>query len=118
MQSDVILLRLLSNLRGSHELDIETKMAKTPVEIRSLARSYTKVAIETLVGIATSRSAPAAARVAASIALLDRGWGRPEQTTYADVVHRYVARVPAKSASSEAWSAEFGGTVDETPKPH
>ena len=91
-------------------------MAKTPVEIRSLARSYTKVAIETLVGIATSRSAPAAARVAASIALLDRGWGKPEQSTIADVTHRYVALLPQKARSNEEWVAELA--VGEAPKTH
>ena len=54
-------------------------MAKAPTEIRSLARAYTVSAIKTLHGIMTQDKAPAAARVAAAQALLDRGWGKPTQ---------------------------------------
>lgn len=54
-------------------------MAKAPTEIRSLARSHTETAIRTLAGIMRQDKAPAAARVAAAQALLDRGWGKPAQ---------------------------------------
>lgn len=54
-------------------------MAKTPTEIRSLARSHTETAINTLVGVMNQKEAPAAARVAAANSLLDRGWGKPVQ---------------------------------------
>jgi hypothetical protein len=54
-------------------------MAKAPADIRSLARSYTKTCIKTLVGIAAEPTAPAAARVSAAEALLNRGWGKPAQ---------------------------------------
>lgn len=54
-------------------------MAKAPTDIRSLARSHTALAVRTLVGIASQRSAPQSARVAAATALLDRGWGKPKQ---------------------------------------
>ncbi len=52
-------------------------MAKAPTEIRSLARSHTESAINTLSKIMVSSKAPAAARVAAATALLDRGHGKP-----------------------------------------
>ena len=55
-------------------------MAVAPTEIRTLARSYTKAAINTLVGIMRQPKAPPAARVMAANALLDRGWGKPKQT--------------------------------------
>jgi hypothetical protein len=55
-------------------------MAKTPTDIRSLARSHTAKAVRTLAGIMNEARAPAAARVSAAIALLDRGWGKPEQS--------------------------------------
>src|SRR5215469_16312884 len=51
-------------------------MAVAPTEIRTLARSYTKAAINTLVGIMRQPKAPPAARVMAANALLDRGWGK------------------------------------------
>ncbi len=55
-------------------------MAKTPTDIRSLARSHTETALTTLAGIMMQPRAPAAARVSAATALLDRGWGKPPQT--------------------------------------
>ncbi len=52
---------------------------KTVTDIRSAARSYTKTALECLAGVVTCEKAPKASRVAAAVALLDRGWGRAPQ---------------------------------------
>ncbi len=52
-------------------------MAKAKAELRSLARSHTESAIKALAGVMNAKKSPAAARVAAAVALLDRGWGRP-----------------------------------------
>lgn len=49
-----------------------------PIEVQSLARSYTKLSIETLGGIAGAGTNESA-RVAACGMLLDRGWGKPNQ---------------------------------------
>jgi len=49
-------------------------------EVRELARQYTAKAINTLVEIMEDRKTPPAARVAASSALLDRGYGRAPQS--------------------------------------
>jgi hypothetical protein len=66
-------------------------MAKAPVEIRSLARSHTEKALKTLKEIMESVEVNAAARVSAAVALLDRGWGKPNQTT--DItVRRAIAK--------------------------
>jgi hypothetical protein len=54
-------------------------MAKTNQEIRSLARAHTETAIRTLVGVMRQPKAPASARIAAAVALLDRGWGKPDR---------------------------------------
>src|SRR5882724_10582110 len=54
-------------------------MPKTLVEIRSLARSHTRTALNVLVGIMRSKDATAAARVSAANAVLDRGWGKATQ---------------------------------------
>jgi hypothetical protein len=59
-------------------------MAKTPTEIRSLARGHTEAAINTLVGVMNSGEAPPAARVSAATAILDRGWGKPTQPISGD----------------------------------
>ena len=54
-------------------------MAKTLVEIRSLARSHTRTAIRVLAGIMRCEDATPAARVSAANAILDRGWGKATQ---------------------------------------
>ena len=68
-------------------------MAVAPTEIRTLARSYTKAAINTLVGIMRQPKAPAAARVQAAVALLDRGWGKAAQLVAVDGEIRQLVEV-------------------------
>ena len=55
-------------------------MPRSVTEIRSIARSHTRKAINVLVGIMRSDNATAAARVTAANAILDRGWGKPPQS--------------------------------------
>jgi hypothetical protein len=54
-------------------------VTKTITEIRSLARSHTRTALNVLVGIMRSKDATAPARVSAANAILDRGWGKAAQ---------------------------------------
>jgi len=56
-----------------------TSKARTLTEIRSVARSHTRTAINVLVGIMRSDDATPAARVSAANAILDRGWGKVAQ---------------------------------------
>lgn len=78
-------------------------MAKTPLEIKSLARAHTESALRVLAAIMNKDSAPDSARVAAAQALLDRGWGKATQFIEAETVHRYVARVPDKKQDATTW---------------
>jgi hypothetical protein len=55
-----------------------TPKKKTPLDLKSLARSYTERAVQTLGGICENCESDAA-RATAAIALLDRGWGKPNQ---------------------------------------
>lgn len=55
-------------------------MAKAPIEIRSLARSHTEKALKVLKEIMEGAEINPSARVSAAVALLDRGWGKPQQT--------------------------------------
>ena len=66
-------------------------MAKAPTDIRSLARSYTQNAVRVLAGIMRTTDAPPAARVAAATALLDRGWGKPDQHSTVEMLKRDAA---------------------------
>jgi hypothetical protein len=54
-------------------------MPRALTEIRSLARSHSRTALNVLVGVMRSKDATAAARVAAANAILDRGWGKATQ---------------------------------------
>lgn len=54
---------------------------KLDPELKELAQAKTAAAIRTLTEIMTSKKSPAAARVTAASALLDRGHGRPVQAT-------------------------------------
>jgi Family of unknown function (DUF5681) len=54
-------------------------------EVKQAAREHTEAAIEALVGVVSNEEAPAAARVAAANAILDRGWGKPE--SYTNMAH-------------------------------
>lgn len=53
-------------------------MAKTPTEIRSLARGHTAEAINCLVGIMRNGTNESA-KVSAAEKILDRGWGKAAQ---------------------------------------
>lgn len=52
---------------------------KLTADVKALASQYGAQAIEALADIATGGDQPAAARVAAANALLDRGYGKPAQ---------------------------------------
>ena len=52
---------------------------KTTADVKVLAQQYGDDAIKALVDIALSPEHPAAARVSAANALLDRGYGKPTQ---------------------------------------
>lgn len=66
-------------------------MAKTPTQIKSLARAHTETAINVLVGIMNQPDAPPAARVSAVGQLLDRGWGKPTQPIAGDDDHDAIS---------------------------
>ncbi len=54
-------------------------MPRAVTEIKSLARSHTRTALNVLVGVMRNTEATPPARIAAANAILDRGWGRAPQ---------------------------------------
>jgi hypothetical protein len=89
----------------------EIQMPRAITEIRSVARSHTRKAINVLVGIMRSEAATAAARVTAANAILDRGWGKPPQSLQngdggaLELIHR-IERVivsPENSDGKDLW---------------
>ena len=55
-------------------------MTKAPANLRSLARSHTEAAVHRIAGLAEAATSESV-RLDANKALLDRGWGRPKETT-------------------------------------
>ena len=68
-------------------------MPKALTEIRSLARSHTRTAINVLVGVMRSEEATPAARVAAANDILDRGWGKATQPMEGDGALELIHRI-------------------------
>lgn len=66
--------------------------------------------MKVLAGIAQNGKQESA-RVAAAKELLDRGWGKAEQKLEAEHVHRYIARVPEKANSTEAWQQQHSPSL-------
>lgn len=56
-------------------------------DVQELARKATPAAIKTLTTIAQGEKFPAAARVSAATALLDRAWGKPCQPVDQGIAH-------------------------------
>jgi hypothetical protein len=77
---------------------------KEIAEVKELAREHMPAAIEALVSIMNNPKASDAARVSAATALLDRGYGKPQQHITGDPIP-YVARLPMPCATSEEWLA-------------
>jgi len=75
---------------------------RTPVvaEVKELARAHTPDAIGTLVTIMRSTKAPAAARVSAAAALLDRAYGRPQQAVAVSATTPLVPASPLRRATN------------------
>jgi hypothetical protein len=78
-------------------------------DVRALARSRGKEAIDTLHGIMRDEKAPPAARIAASVALLDRGYGRPEQSFTGSLNAHYS--ISDKPMTAEEWAKEYAAPL-------
>ena len=105
----------LLNRRGE-----KPSVAKTLVEIRSLARSHTRTAIRVLVGIMRCEEATPAARVSAANAILDRGWGKPlqpianEDGKPLEFIHR-IERVIVRPGDNFTMEAQIEECVQRAP---
>ena len=84
--------------------------------VQALAREYTPRAVETLRGIMENIKAPPAARITAAIAILDRGYGRPHQTSEIVTVKKPVSEMSDEEIIARIRELqEDGGTPGATP---
>jgi Family of unknown function (DUF5681) len=72
-------------------------------DVQKVARAHSADAIKTLSDVMNNPKTPAAARISAASALLDRGYGKPSQTVDANNT-TYV--VSDKPMTEEEWVAE------------
>jgi len=78
------------------------------IEIEALARQYATQAMEAGVKIATSGKSDSA-RVAVSIAILDRAFGRPLQTLEAKNASNVQYFISDRPLTAEEWEAKYCG---------
>jgi hypothetical protein len=76
------------------------------IEIEQLARQYAPQAMEALVKIATTGKSDSA-RVAASIAILDRAFGRPRQTLEARNASNIQYFISDKPLTADEWERKY-----------
>ena len=67
-------------MRVPDETVDRSQKKRLPLELKSLARDETHLALNVLIGVATNGESEAA-KVTAALGILDRGWGRPSQPT-------------------------------------
>ena len=75
-------------------------------DLRELARTHTETAVQTLVDIMCDSDAAPSARATAASSLLDRGWGRPEQSISASVIGESYTDVLRRISAEEVEEAE------------
>ena len=78
---------------------------KVLADVQNAARDYSTAAIETLARIMRSPKTPAAARISAACALLDRGYGKPSQAIEATNTNVTYA-ISDRPMTEEEWVAE------------
>ena len=79
---------------------------KAVEEVQELARELTTEAISILREIMRNTKAPAAARVSAANAILDRGYGKPPQTIDANNTN-VSYEISDKPMTEEEWVEEY-----------
>ena len=76
-------------------------------ELQKLARTHTPTALATLVEIMSNAASPPNSRVAAAVALLDRGYGRPSTAVFVEMTPQ------TSSADREALLSTVVAAMDE-----
>ena len=85
------------------------RKGKLPTDVKALARVHTESALNVLAGVMNAHDAPHSARVAAATAILNRGWGQPQQAIElsGEVITSKVIRTPAPSSDLTDWQKQY-----------
>lgn len=87
-----------------------SRKGKLPTDIKAAARVHTDTALMTLAKAMAAPDCPWAVRVAASVALMNRGWGQPHQSIdmTAEITTTKVIRTPTIAPNNAAWLEQHG----------
>ncbi|MCZ6510209.1 MAG: hypothetical protein O7A62_06435 [Alphaproteobacteria bacterium] len=85
--------------------------------VRELARQHTEESIEKLVEIMRDENAPPSAQGAAANSLLDRGWGRPDQSVTVDNGESLLSILDEIERRADLKEIE-GEAIDAHPQPN
>jgi hypothetical protein len=87
-------------------------------DIQELARKHSIGSILTLVEIRDDKASPAAARVQAASAILDRGYGKPPQHLEGDIRQHHI--VTDRPETDDEWARRHSVEASERPStlPH
>ncbi|WP_245471295.1 hypothetical protein [Bradyrhizobium genosp. SA-3] len=118
--TELVVKNKRSEVAFAREAARRTLKHRTMTEIKSLARTHTVHAVNTLLQIMRDKNAPAHARVSAANAILDRGWGKPLQPIVSEdgkpleFVHR-IERVIVHPGDNVTIDAEIEESVQRAP---
>jgi hypothetical protein len=91
-------------------------------DIKEAAKQHTKQALNTLISVMNDTEAPQGARIQAATAILDRGWGKPQQNVEARIEVADVAKAHADALirltnlAREARDDRSTSMIDVTPR--
>ncbi len=89
-------------------------VSKAKRELAEMSRDHAETALNALVAIVEDSKSPAAARVSAASAILDRGYGKPPQFTTGDVG---AFKRASEMTDDELAAIAAGGSRDADPPP-
>jgi hypothetical protein len=91
-----------------------TSRGKMPTDVKAMARVHTETMLNVLKGIATNVDCPPAARVAAAMAIINRGWGQPHQSIdlTAEITTSKVIRTPTIANDTASWLKQHGDKTE------
>jgi hypothetical protein len=91
-------------------------------DIKEAAKQHTKQALNTLISVMNDTEAPQGARIQAATAILDRGWGKPQQNVEARIEVADMAKAHADALirltnlAREAREERSASMIDVTPR--
>jgi hypothetical protein len=82
-------------------------------DLKEAAKAHTRQALNTLISVMNDSEAPQASRITAAVALLDRGWGRPQQNVEARIESVDMGKAAAQALMDLANRAKIAKAAEQ-----